>query len=79
LWVDEKLMLDKANLTRQRNGARVDASLSEGFHSIRVEFWDTGGAAKMRLLWRAPGGGADEPVPAAALYHDAAADRVERR
>ncbi|HEV8378887.1 MAG TPA: PA14 domain-containing protein [Tepidisphaeraceae bacterium] len=70
LWVDEKLVLENGNLARSRNGVRVVAKLDQPLHAIRVEFWDSSGAARMKLLWRRPGTVKDEVIPASAFFHE---------
>jgi hypothetical protein len=63
-------VLENGNLARSRNGARVTVRLDEGLHAIRVEFWDSGGAAHMKLLWRRPGTVKDEVIPPAVFFHE---------
>lgn len=70
LWIDEKLVLDNENLARHRNGVRTPVQLGAGVHTLKVEYWDTSGIARMRLLWQRPGAGKDEPIPAGVFYHD---------
>src|SRR5687767_10508675 len=70
IWLDEKLVLENPNLARLRNGVRVPVKLGEQLHSIRIEYWDTGGLARMMLLWRRPKEGKDEVIPASVFFHD---------
>jgi hypothetical protein len=70
IWLDEKLLLDDPNLFRRRNGVRLPIELSAAPHSLKLEYWDTTGAAKMRLLWHTPGAAKDQPIPASSWYHD---------
>lgn len=77
IWLDDKLLLDDPNLLRRRNGVRLPIELTTATHSLKLEYWDTTGAAKMRLLWRAPGAAKDEPIPASAWYHDVTLGQVE--
>ncbi len=70
LWVDEKLLVENGNLARMRNGVRVKVQFEERLHGIRVEYWDTSGTARMKLLWRRPGAAKDEVVPAAVFFHE---------
>lgn len=74
IWIDEKLVLENANLARSRNGARVTIRLDEQLHALRVEFWDSAGAAHMRLLWRRPGSVKDEVIPASVFFHEGLAE-----
>jgi hypothetical protein len=71
IWVDEKLIVDRPNVTRNRNGIRVPAQFDQQLKPIRVEYWDTSGTARMKLHWRIPGGQKDEAIPASAFFHDA--------
>jgi len=71
LWIDGRCIIDAPNLTRSRSGARTEVDLAADLHSLRVDYWDTTGLARMRLLWRPPGAREDEPIPPAAFYHDA--------
>jgi hypothetical protein len=70
LWVDEKLVLENANLARNRNGVRIIINLDEQVHPLRLEFWDSSGAARMKLLWRRPGTVKDEVIPASVFFHE---------
>jgi hypothetical protein len=70
LWVDEKLVLEDGNLARIRNGARVIVKFNQPLHALRVEFWDTSGTARMKLLWRRPGAVKDEVIPASVFFHE---------
>lgn len=71
LWIDGNCIIDAPDLARRRSGARADIELGAELHSLRVDYWDTTGLARMRLLWRPPARNQDEPVPSEALYHDA--------
>jgi hypothetical protein len=73
LWIDEKLALDASTATRSRNGVHAVVELPAGLHAIRIDYWDTTGVARMRLLWQPPGAAAKEPVPATAFYHETTA------
>jgi len=70
IWIDEKLVLENGNLASRRTGARVPVKLDPSLHSMRVEFWDNGGAARMKLLWRRPGTVKDAVIPASAFFHE---------
>jgi hypothetical protein len=73
LWIDGQLAVDGPNLSRSRNGARVPVEFSAGLHELRIEYWDTSGLARMRLLWKPPGG-AEGVIPAESLWHDGMTD-----
>jgi hypothetical protein len=70
IWIDEKLVLENSNLARLRNGIRVPVRLGAQLHPIRIEYWDTSGLARMKLMWRRPGVATDEIVPASVFFHD---------
>ena len=70
LWLDERLILDRPDLGRHRNGEKLNLDLSAAPHSLRIDYWDTGGIARIKLLWRPPGMVKEEPIPASAFYHD---------
>jgi hypothetical protein len=70
IWIDEKLVIENGNLAGRRTGARIVAKLDSSLHAIRVEFWDSGGAARMKLLWRRPGTVSDEVIPASVFFHE---------
>jgi hypothetical protein len=71
VWIDEQVVIDAPDITRQRNGVRRAVELPAGFHALRVDYWDTSGTARMRLLWRPPAASRDEPIPASSFYHAA--------
>jgi len=70
VWVRDRKVVDEPALSRRRNGVRVVLDLPAGLHPVKIEYWDTTGTARMRLLWRAPGSAKAEPIPAERLYHD---------
>jgi hypothetical protein len=70
LWLDGRLVLDEPNLSRLRNGARVPVNFPAGLHTLKLEYWDTSGTARMKLHWRPPGATKDQPIPASAFYHE---------
>ena len=70
VWIDDRLVIDRPNLTRITKGATEQVKLDPGLHAIRVEYWDTSGTANVRLLWTPPGATKPEPIPPAVLWHD---------
>jgi len=70
LWLDDKLLLDAPDLTHSRKGRAVRVDLAEGFHPIKLEFWDGNGTAKIKLSWISPFDGREQPAPASALFHE---------
>jgi len=69
IYIDDKLVLEELKGTQKRKPTTATIKLNEGMHPIRIEFWDTGGLAKIRLLWQTPGGKAEEVIPARAFVH----------
>src|SRR5581483_3312953 len=69
LWLDGKQVIDgwtHQGVTRYQ----ADCELPEQAVPIRVEYHQQDGVAAFSLLWQ-PEGGPEEPIPAAALWHDA--------
>ncbi len=67
LYIDGNLVVDNDDLhaVRYISGA---VSLNEGFHHVRLKYFDGGGGAVLELLWTPPGGG-ESPIPGNAFYH----------
>lgn len=61
--------LCEGDIYRKRNGHKQPVSLKAGPNAFRLEFWDTTGIAKMRLLWIPPGQGKEAAIPAEAFTH----------
>lgn len=70
LWLNDKLLLDAPDLTHLRKGSAVMVELPEGFHPLRLEFWDGGGTARIKLSWIPPNNGREQPIPADAFFHE---------
>jgi hypothetical protein len=64
------LAVEELKGTQKRKGTSATVSLTEGTHTIRIEFWDAGGLAKVRLAWRVPGSINDDVIPARAFVHE---------
>jgi hypothetical protein len=75
LYIDDQLVLDEPDGSRKRNGKKYTLNLTEGLHPFRIDFWDGGGIARLRLLWTTPTDAAEQPIPASAFYHDAGAEQ----
>ncbi len=45
-----------------------EIALEEGFHRIRIKYFDVGGGAVLKVLWTPPGRG-EEPIDSRYLYH----------
>jgi hypothetical protein len=70
VFIDDHLAVEELKGTMKRKGTSTTISLTEGMHSIRIEFWDAGGLAKVRLAWRVPGSINDDVIPARAFVHE---------
>ncbi|MEK7269686.1 MAG: protein kinase [Planctomycetota bacterium] len=69
--LDQSVLIeDWKDHSRQRK-IGPKSGLIQGFHNIRVEYYDRTGGAVMRLLWKPPGKGDFEVVPAERLFHAA--------
>jgi hypothetical protein len=75
VYIDDQLAIDEPDGSHKRNGQKHTLNLTEGLHSIRVDYWDGGGLARVRLLWVTPGSPAEEPIPADAFYHEIGAEQ----
>src|SRR5947199_344177 len=64
VYIDDKLVVEELKGTNKRKGAVATVSLTEGLHPLKVEFWDSGGLAKIQLLWQIPGAKVEEVIPA---------------
>ncbi len=71
--IDDKIVFDEANMVRKH--LHVPAEFTPGLHTIRVEFWDGGGAANIHLMWMTPGSTKEETIPASAFYHESGTGR----
>jgi hypothetical protein len=70
VYIDDQLALEEPKGTQKRKPTQATVTLTAGLHPIRVEFWDTGGLAKIHLFWRTPGSPSDEIIPPKAFVHD---------
>jgi hypothetical protein len=70
VFIDDKQVLEELHGSRKGKPTQATITLTEGSHPIRVEFWDTGGQAKIRLLWEPPGAKTEEVIPARAFVHE---------
>jgi len=69
LWIDEVLLID--NWGEHAAATRAaSATLAGGYHRMRVEYFDSGGGAVIRLEWRPPGRDTELLTPIF-LYHPA--------
>jgi hypothetical protein len=70
IYLDDKMILEELKGSRKTKAAQTTLTLTEGPHPMRVEFWDSGGQAKIRLLWQPPGAKTEEIIPAKAFVHE---------
>ncbi|HHT9105221.1 MAG TPA: flippase activity-associated protein Agl23 [Candidatus Wujingus californicus] len=67
VYIDGNMVVDNGDLHAMRYISGV-VFLDEGFHHVRVEYFDAGGGAIMEFLWTPPGG-SEAIVPANVLLH----------
>ena len=67
MWLDSAEFIDNDGLHGMLEESSTE-TLGVGYHSIRVEFFENGGAAGLILSWQGPGI-SKQVVPASALYH----------
>ena len=67
VYIDGNLVVDNDDLHALRYISGV-VSLDEGFHHVRVKYFDGGGGAIMEFLWTPPGE-TESLVPAKVLFH----------
>jgi len=70
IYLDDQLALEETEGSRKRKPTQKTLTLTQGLHPLRIEFWDTGGLAKIHLYWRTPGSQTDEIIPPKAFVHD---------
>lgn len=67
VYIDGNLVVDNDDLHAMRHITGV-VSLGEGFHHVRIKYFDGGGGAIMEFLWTPPGG-SESLVPVQVLFH----------
>ncbi|MDP8236375.1 MAG: TIGR03663 family protein [Candidatus Erginobacter occultus] len=67
LFIDERLVVDNggAHAVQYRSG---EVTLEEGFHRIRIKYFDVGGGAVLKVFWTPPGE-KEEPIPPRRIFH----------
>jgi hypothetical protein len=58
----------------KRKPTSATIKLDEGMHAFKLEFWDGGGIARVRLSWQPPGG-VEEVIPEKAFVHEKGSER----
>lgn len=54
LWIDDKIIIDDWHIHAEMD-KRENIYLDKGYHNIRIEYFDSGGQAIMKLMWLVPG------------------------
>ena len=68
LWIDEDLVIDEWHAYSCGVPYTFERMLSAGArHAVRIEYYENGGSAKARFLWRPPGSSNAVAVPASSL------------
>lgn len=71
MWIDDRLVIDGWDKRRGDRAALRDVTATAGQVSrIRIEYWDRGYDATLRLSWKTPGQSSFVIVPATALAPD---------
>lgn len=52
LWVDDRLLIDQWQ-DPQVATLQADVTLSQGYHRVRLEYYEASGSAAVRLSWAA--------------------------
>ena len=67
VYIDGNMVVDNGDIHALQHISGA-VFLEEGFHRIRVEYFDAGGGAVMEFLWT-PQGVNESPVPGEVLFH----------
>ncbi|MBM4054295.1 MAG: TIGR03663 family protein [Planctomycetes bacterium] len=67
VYIDENLVVDNGEPHAVRYISGV-TPLEEGYHAIRIQYFDIGGGAIMELLWKTPKGN-EVLIPGDVLFH----------
>jgi len=73
LYVDGDLVVDNGGPHHPQSAYSTAIALSAGYHSVDVRYNNRTGSKEMELSWLPPGG-AWQPIPGSALYHDLSGD-----
>jgi hypothetical protein len=75
LYLDDALVVDNDGLhgVESEDGA---ATLTAGYHAVRIEYFEAGGGQELRLDWRPPGASDFAVVPTSVLSTDEGVVRV---
>jgi len=66
IWIDDKLIFER---TQASWDERENVSLAAGLHSIRIDYWNTGGEGRVRLKWSLEGGFPPQQPQREVLWH----------
>ena len=67
VYIDGNKVVDNGDIHALQHISGI-VSLEEGFHHVRVEYFDAGGGAVMEFLWTPPEGN-EILVPVEVLFH----------
>lgn len=73
LWLDDKLLIDHWHVGS--HSRQADVELTRTPHALKIEYFQGGYPAWLSLRWSQIGRFAEQPIPAAALFHDEDAAR----
>src|SRR5882672_2950062 len=74
LLIDGKMVVDNGGVhSMSEKGGPAD--LTAGDHEVKIEFFQGGGEAGVRVSWQPPGG-KKEAIPAKAFFHKKGADQI---
>lgn len=69
IYIDGEIVVDNSGFHAQRHISNI-IFLKEGFHYIKINYFDGGGGAVMDLLWKKPGQSEKESlIPGNVLFH----------
>jgi uncharacterized protein (TIGR03663 family) len=67
IFIDERQVVDNGG-THAIQYRAGEIALEEGFHRIRIKYFDVGGGAVLKVFWTPPGE-RESPIPPNLLYH----------
>ena len=69
VYIDGDLIVDNGGFHAQRYISGI-IFLDEGYHHIKIEYFDGGGGAVMELKWKKPGASSKETlIPPEVMFH----------
>jgi hypothetical protein len=67
LYIDDQEIIDNGGEHAKTRSAGL-VQISEGFHKLRIKYFDVGGEALLKLYWTPPGQ-TEEAVPTSSFAH----------